>query len=825
MAKWIIDRTINLDEYKTRLVLQELLKNPRPSEDEMEKTLHEKNVLKNEGDGALKRRWFTYLRNYGLMEGDNVSEIGEIYSNGDLNLKELALLQLIKKKIRLANGNSIYPFKIFVLLFDELRNIDKYNFYLTREEFIHFVINIEDDRVESIKLIASRIVNERKNNTKFNYFSGEHDDIWFNTLKQTEVFKEIGRTLFVANEDFFNFIKSYYLNHTYKDDSYGKFNTDFISFIPLVKKDNSNFDLKEFEAITNGTKGLKNFLFSNKTIKEIDELYFNRSSKKFINMLSFLNLSIENLGIYSLFNNYKNIIALKFLNYDDNQIKAIGSILLENKKDENSLEGTNNLSSEFNVYGIHMTLKNSSLDEINPHVCIGWSGLGNLTNINSKDELKDHYLKLYPSINKYALGQNVTQIWLFKNEAQIGDYVVYFDKTIAHIGRIVGDYEYLTDVEKQDKDYVNNRRVEWIKDIPYRELQEDYRNSAKTQKSFFTLNSYKSLIEDIINDKNLDSNADDSNFEPILFDFGSSTIKDGKNLIVYGTPGCGKSYYVEHVLLDGYPKENYFRTTFFADYTNTDFVGQILPIVEGEKVTYKFNPGPFTLALAQAIRKPNEKVALVIEELNRGSAPSIFGDIFQLLDRKNGVSEYSITNINVIDYLNKEFEGQYLFKEVRIPSNLFIYATMNTSDQNVFTLDTAFKRRWEFKKLLNEFKDDHKFKDDYIPGADVTWKQLVKGINDYMLSLTDGYNNEDKQIGVYFVDETGMRKEMGNTSSREETEKFAYKVLEYLWDDVSKFAREKWFREDINSLDKLVEEYLKSGIEVFSDELKGKFNG
>ena len=264
-----------------------------------------------------------------------------------------------------------------------------------------------------------------------------------------------------------------------------------------------------------------------------------------------------------------------------------------------------------------------------------------------------------------------------------------------------------------------------------------------------------------------------------------------------------------------------------ADYTNTDFVGQILPIVDGDKVTYQFNPGPFTLALAQAIRNPNEKVALVIEELNRGSAPSIFGDIFQLLDRKNGISEYPITNINIIDYLNKEFAGQYLFKDIKLPGNLFIFATMNTSDQNVFTLDTAFKRRWEFKKLINDFKDDHKFKGMYIPSLislNVTWEELVNAINEYMLELTDNLNNEDKQIGVYFVDKTGMRKEETSLSSEEDTKKFAYKVLEYLWDDVSKFARDKWFKEDIKSLDQLVEEYLKSGTEVFSDGVKSKLN-
>lgn len=314
-----------------------------------------------------------------------------------------------------------------------------------------------------------------------------------------------------------------------------------------------------------------------------------------------------------------------------------------------------------------------------------------------------------------------------------------------------------------------------------------------------------------------------------VFDFNQSNelAEKGKNLVVYGTPGCGKSYYVEHKLLkeSEYPlnadgtKERVIRTTFFQDYTNTDFVGQILPIVEGDKVTYKFNPGPFTLAFVEAIKNPNKKVALVIEELNRGNAPSIFGDIFQLLDRKDGVSEYSIVNVNLIRYLNDVFMGQYSFEFIKIPSNLFIYATMNTSDQNVFTLDTAFKRRWEFMKLSNTFEADHKFKDKYIPGDKITWEKLVNDINDWILNNADGYNSEDKQIGVYFVDDTGMTVDIidRQNMNKDDARKFAYKIMEYLWDDVAKFQREKWFKDNINSLDKLIDEYIDEGVEVFKD--------
>lgn len=325
------------------------------------------------------------------------------------------------------------------------------------------------------------------------------------------------------------------------------------------------------------------------------------------------------------------------------------------------------------------------------------------------------------------------------------------------------------------------------------------------------------------NDRHLLANLDNVvSTDASTFDFSSSPINDGKNLIVYGTPGCGKSHYVEHILLKDYPKENYIRTTFFQDYTNTDFVGQILPKVEGEKVTYEFNPGPFTLALELAIKKPNERVALVIEELNRGSSASIFGDIFQLLDRKEGVSEYAISNANIINYLKEQFKGVYSFDSIKLPGNLSIFATMNTSDQNVFTLDTAFKRRWKFKKLLNKFEADHKFKDMFIPGADITWQNFVNGINKYILDSSNGLNSEDKQLGVYFVDEKGMRKETLDASDPKAIEDFAYKVLEYLWDDVAKFDRSSWFDKEIKSLDQLVEEYKKQGIGAFSDGIFNK---
>lgn len=314
-----------------------------------------------------------------------------------------------------------------------------------------------------------------------------------------------------------------------------------------------------------------------------------------------------------------------------------------------------------------------------------------------------------------------------------------------------------------------------------------------------------------------------------VFDYGS-TSGTGINKIFYGTPGCGKSYHIEHDILGkdketglyagDYKKENIIRTTFYQDYSNTDFVGQILPKVvkgdEGEKdtVEYIFNPGPFTLALIQAISNPTKKVALVIEEINRGNAPAIFGDIFQLLDRDdNSISEYGIVNVSLMDYLNGyEFtvngeKKRYSFADIKIPGNMDIFATMNTSDQNVYTLDTAFVRRWEKEKIKNSF-DECDFKDESVPGmSDYTWKEFVESINKWIARNIDSLQvNEDKQIGAFFVKKSLLTKN--------DPEKFAYKVFDYLWSDVAKLDHDIFFN-SYNTLEDLIEAYKEKGVGVF----------
>lgn len=314
--------------------------------------------------------------------------------------------------------------------------------------------------------------------------------------------------------------------------------------------------------------------------------------------------------------------------------------------------------------------------------------------------------------------------------------------------------------------------------------------------------------------------------EELITECTYDTTKGGaQNKVIYGTPGCGKSWHVQNRYLKelGVEEDKRIRTTFYQDYTNTDFVGQILPKVHEDKtVTYEFNPGPFALALKKAIENPDKAVALIIEELNRGNAASIFGDIFQLLDRdKNGRSQYDITNTNLQDYLNLCFKDKnVVFNNIRIPANLYIVATMNTSDQNVFTLDTAFKRRWQFEKLRNQFTADHEYKGYYVPGMqDVTWEQLVNAVNDFIINRPDDLSAEDKQLGVYFVDKGTLCEKKEDCSDKAKMKSFAYKLFEYLWDDVAKFAHSDWFGTEIKTLDQLIDAFVEDGKQVLANVL------
>lgn len=332
----------------------------------------------------------------------------------------------------------------------------------------------------------------------------------------------------------------------------------------------------------------------------------------------------------------------------------------------------------------------------------------------------------------------------------------------------------------------------------------------------------------------------------------------GKNILLYGVPGSGKSWTIENEYCNQDTVVS--RLVFHPDYTNADFIGQILPVVDSEKqVTYEFTPGPFTTIIKNSYNNPQKEYVLIIEEINRGNAPAIFGEVFQLLDRTfepkvsegitypKGTSEYGITHKNMALYIY----GDETHK-VRIPSNLSIIGTMNTSDQNVFTLDTAFQRRWQMRLIENNFDNVRvSLAEANILDTGVTWKKFCEVINGLIISSKSKMvSAEDKRLGVYFIHENDivgksiespsagfstlkdeyndlLKKQRNSNASATDITRitairnsimdmsvFPQKVIKYLWDDAFKFNPEALFNMEgdgkLESLEQVIQTFVYS---------------
>lgn len=322
----------------------------------------------------------------------------------------------------------------------------------------------------------------------------------------------------------------------------------------------------------------------------------------------------------------------------------------------------------------------------------------------------------------------------------------------------------------------------------------------------------------------------------------TSAVQDpGVNIIYFGAPGTGKSYKIKHeVIPDGVTP---YRVTFYSDYYYSDFVGGLRPRTNNGAIEYKFEAGPFARALRDSFKK-GEPVYIIIEEINRGNAAAIFGDLFQLLDRKEGKSEYSISNHDLYQYLVDE--GVTCLKEdqVYIPSNLNILCTMNTADQNVFVLDTAFKRRFrmeyvpiDFSSYYTDHTEENGVKDECkgyldntsifvdasysdnlkeIMGGEVyervskvisspsrNWPTFAAFVNAKIdvINAVEQKISEDKKLGPFFVDVDELI----------DKKAFADKVIYYLKQDVFKYE------DNIldESYDILYDDFVNNGKDIF----------
>lgn len=366
-------------------------------------------------------------------------------------------------------------------------------------------------------------------------------------------------------------------------------------------------------------------------------------------------------------------------------------------------------------------------------------------------------------------------------------------------------------------------------------LEYKERDAAETQKFFKDKDNYAQYVASrqiktpTAENVNNEANSDTSDNQP------NSNHPMGKNIIYYGAPGTGKSYGISQEIKKVYSNFDdetsedaafVFRTTLHPEYTYTDFVGQVMPKVTDNVIKYEFIPGIFTRALAKAIKheKEGKAVFLVLEELSRANVAAVFGDLFQLLDRKNGRSEYSITNslISQVVYpMNPDQSEEAIGNQkIYIPRNLHILGTVNTNDQNVFVMDTAFKRRFEWKYISTKPTNNENNPNLLIINLDssmgyIKWHDFYQVLNKYITH--DMGLSEDKQVGQFFI--------QFNNNAEENKVQIQNKLLQYLWDDVqaASFNSKKIFNSSISNFSDLYDKFENNEI-IFNEDFISRLN-
>lgn len=336
-----------------------------------------------------------------------------------------------------------------------------------------------------------------------------------------------------------------------------------------------------------------------------------------------------------------------------------------------------------------------------------------------------------------------------------------------------------------------------------------------------------------------DSSATIDEYIPIKFSTGYQSSFE-RNRILFGAPGTGKSYTINREskeLIGENNEDDYERVTFHPDYAYAHFVGTYKPVPSkdsqgNDTITYAYVPGPFMRVYVKALKNSRNAnirpFLLIIEEINRANVAAVFGDIFQLLDRGDDeVSEYPIqASEDIKAYLAQELGGKPEdYTKIRIPDNMFIWATMNSADQGVFPMDTAFKRRWDFTYLGIDDSDEQ-IRGKYVYLADdksqkVEWNKLRKAINHF---LAKEKINEDKQLGPYFISRSIVVPSDGDEIDRDRFIRvFKNKVIMYLFEDAARQKRAKLFEgcfQNSTRYSEICREFDMKGIGIFNHDIQ-----
>lgn len=906
MALFTIDRTINFEEEKVKKELKII--NSSFSDDEIEDKMLEQQIVKlQEGTaphGFFRRRWVTFLKEFGIYDGEKITELGKLYMDNLLSTKELILLFLIDRTVS-KNGTIVRPLEILLKVSQILKNnIGDNTIY--ENDLIYAISKVTND--ENIIIATNTIIKSRKMDKEYNLNSDSepcHFDIWRNLLKTAGINEPVNNIKINLDLEIVKYILEYYKKNKASDND----TKDFIDKIRLPKKSNDNNQILYTKRMYSEQydETIYKFLFEPKTnLRNIEKNIFGKNQHGDIpyRILNGFNISTSdselcNNGMYNAFMGYEGIIINKLRKTSDVVYSFIASHVksyIDSNFNNENVSLNSNKFEEFKLFFMEKinTYKNDILIE---------KSINDIKLFNQEYDIKTlENMKL----EDYAIGNSSG----FSYELEFGKYK---DTGCSCSGQNAGKFgiylssngycDYNNNIISEPNSYWENFRknlVDFIKECgnanePVRGINNhpilkgtslvlakilflyypnkyvaiaakspmekllkyfeiSYSRDMQNEELSFILNkvirekielvnNYPSqylgtALWDFMIEISNDNETETSEEKDETVDVFNDRLETGYNKIVYGIPGCGKSWYVENEIIK--KDTNYgktFRTTFYPDYTNGDFVGQIIPQINHKDKTtvlYNIQCGPFLEALKYAIIHPNENTYLVIEEINRGNAAAIFGDIFQLLDRhrkenendeqSNNESEYSIKNYLITTNLKMDIEGKYNvdydFENIKIPSNMIIIGTMNTSDQNVFTLDTAFKRRWQMEYMSDNIFES-RYANELLPGTDVTWSKFIDVVNSFITDTENGtnINGEDKQIGAYFI--SGDEWSHMKTESKEDAMKyFAEKVLAYIWDDVAKINRESWFDiSEYKTLASVIDGYMSKGLNVFGNNL------